>query len=222
LLASAAWAADQPPIPADPQAERDQRRAEVERKRAEMQRRRAETGRLPAGTAAKDAAADRRPPKPEPHPAHTYNEKTRLFSTDEGRFTAWMPAAPKGEKLTAAGVPLKAFNVEEKDGAYVVAYADMPVARGVSADQAQTALDFARDGMVRNVNAQLTGESRIWLAGKYPGREVRAELPGKVGIVRARLYLVDRRLYQVMVVGRAPWANSADAGQFLNSFALKP
>jgi hypothetical protein len=76
--------------------------------------------------------------------------------------------------------------------------------------------------MVRNVGGTLTSESRITLSGKYPGREVQADIPSKKGALRARIYLVDRRFYQAMVAGTKPWATSADATKFLDSFVLTP
>lgn len=144
------------------------------------------------------------------------------FASADGRFKVQMPGTPKEETQTAAGATMKIYSLQEKDGAYAAAFADLPIPSGESEAQLQARLDGSRDGMVRNVGGTLTSESRITLSGKYPGREVQADIPSKKGVLRARIYLVDRRLYQVMVTGTKPWATSADATKFLDSLVLMP
>ena len=63
-------------------------------------------------------------------------------------------------------------------------------------------------------------ESKIELDGKHPGREILADIPSKGGAVRARVYLVGTRLYQIMVVGKKGFEESADTLKFLNSLKL--
>ena len=141
------------------------------------------------------------------------------FKCEGGRFKVLMPGTPKEEKLTAAGIPLKTFRVESWDKGCAVAYADIPdeILRYGSNSKK---LDAAVDGMVNNVNAKLIRAYDIELAGKYPGREVKAELPNKSGIVVARIYLVRQRFYELLVTGPQSWATSADANKFLDSFVL--
>jgi len=149
-------------------------------------------------------------------------EEFKEFASGEGRFKVQMPGTPREETNFAAGTSFKTYSIQEMNGAYAVAFADMPIPSGERDAQIQARLDGARDGMVRNINATLTGSSFIRLNGKYPGREVRADLPGKKGILRARVYLVDRRLYQVMVVGTTSWANSPETTTFLDSLVVTP
>jgi hypothetical protein len=141
------------------------------------------------------------------------------FKCEGGRFKVLMPGTPTQENLTAAGIPLKTFRVESWDKGYAVAYADIPdeILRygSVSAK-----LDAAVDGMVSNVHGKLIRAYDIQLAGRYPGREVKAELPNKNGVVVARIYLVRQRFYEVLVTGPQAWATSADANKFLDSFVL--
>jgi hypothetical protein len=144
------------------------------------------------------------------------------FASADGRFKVQMPGTPKEQTQTAAGVTMKIYTLEEKDGAYAVSFADMPIPAGESEAQLQARLDGSRDGMLRNTGGILTSESKINLSGKYPGREVQADIASKKGILRARFYLVDRRLYQVVVTGTKPWATSANATKFLDSLVLTP
>jgi len=80
-------------------------------------------------------------------------------------------------------------------------------------------LDGAENGMIQNVNAKLLRSSDTKLANKYVGREVKAELPNK-GLVLARIYVINRRLYQIVVTGTREWVTSADATKFLDSLVV--
>jgi hypothetical protein len=142
------------------------------------------------------------------------------FQSAEGRFSILMPGTPQKQNLSVSGISTTAYAIEEKDGGYVVVFADLPIPARESAQQTQQRLDGARDGMLRNINAQLTSETPLLLAGKYPGREINADLPEQQGILRSRIYIVGQRLYQVMVVGKATWARSSLASQFLDSLAV--
>jgi hypothetical protein len=149
-------------------------------------------------------------------------QKFREFTSAEGKFKVEMPGSPREETLYAAGIPLTTYRIEEKDGAYGVAYADLPIPEGASSQQITHMLNSARDGAVQNVNGKFKGESQIRLEGKYPGREIRADLPVDDGILKARMYLVKKRVYMLMVTGRSAWVNSANAKRFLDSLEVTP
>ena len=152
--------------------------------------------------------------------AHAEAAPFKDFTSNVSGFKVQLPSPPKKDTQTAAGVDVKTYTVQENDGAYVVAVAEIPIPAGESAAKIEARLDGARDGMVRNIHAKLKSSSRITLNGRYPGREVQATLPNKKGIVRAKIFIVDQRLYQVLVIGTTSWATSDDANRFLNSFAL--
>ena len=144
------------------------------------------------------------------------------FASVDGRFKVQMPGTPKEEMPFAAGVSVKVYSVQETNGVYSVAFADLPLLTKETTGQIQARLDGARDGMVKKANATLTSAPSITLRGAHPGREVNADLPAQKGILRAKVYLVDKRLYQVMVVGTKSWATSADATKFLDSLVVTP
>jgi hypothetical protein len=148
------------------------------------------------------------------------SQSFREFTSEEGKFKVEMPGSPSRETVSAHGLTMISFQVEEKDGAYGVAYADIPMLGAASSALITRALDSARDNMVSKVNGKFTGESRISLDGKYPGREIRADIPEKNGLIQGRLYLVKDRVYMVMVVGLPGWVNSANAKRFLDSLEL--
>jgi hypothetical protein len=75
--------------------------------------------------------------------------------------------------------------------------------------------------MLRNGNATLSSEKKISLPGGHHGREILANLNDKKGQIRARVYLVGSRMYQVMVMGIPGFVSAPDADTFLSSFELK-
>ena len=142
------------------------------------------------------------------------------FVSADGHFKVLMPGKPK-EQVQATGVAsMKTYMIEEKNGAYMAAFSDMPIPANEPEATLQQRLDGSRDGCLRNTNAKLKKETKISLNGKYPGRDIEAELPDSKGLLHARIWLVKQRLYQVMVVGTQSWANSADAAKFLDSLTL--
>jgi hypothetical protein len=146
-------------------------------------------------------------------------KKMEDFTSTEYKFKARFPGKPKVESQSPHGVPTKMFAVERSDGIYGVAVSDMPIPANESEAMIQTRLDGARDGAIRNIGGVQKSSSAITLNGKYPGREFTASITKpKQGQVRARVFLVGTRLYQVMVMGTDSYATSAEANEFLNSF----
>jgi hypothetical protein len=143
------------------------------------------------------------------------------YTSEEGRFAVRVPGTPRvSKKKTAAGETALA-TVEQPNGRYVVAYLDLQTEPGEGAAMAQERLEKARDGAVSGVGGKVLADRPITLAGKYPGRDVTIELPGKDDLARDRMYLVNGRLYQVTATGRKWWVESADTRKFLDSFRLR-
>jgi hypothetical protein len=151
----------------------------------------------------------------------THSEPFQEFTSAQGNFRVEIPGTPRRETALAAGISFTIFHVEEREGAYGVAYADVPMVGGLSPEQIKRALDSARDGMVANVKGKFLGESSIKLDGAYLGREIRAELPTKDGMMIGRLYVVKHRLYMVLVTGLSHWVQSANAKRFLDSLEVR-
>ena len=142
------------------------------------------------------------------------------FSPPGSGFKVQMPGTPKDQSTTAAGMQMKAFTTEERNGAYFVSYADLPIPANESPDQIQSRLDGSREGALHNMGGKLTSESKIQLSGKYPGRDIRAEVPGKQMYARVQVFLAERRLYSLIALGTQSWVNSAESNKFFDSFAL--
>ena len=135
-------------------------------------------------------------------------------------FSVKMPgtATEKKQKVkTAAGDLNVVLWVAEgrNDSVFVVSYSDFAE---VDPKAVEKKLDHARDGAVNSARGKLRSEKAIELAGQ-PGREIVIEKAGET-IVRMRIYLAKRRLFQVMVLGSGPIFATKDVETFLDSFRL--
>lgn len=140
------------------------------------------------------------------------------FSSKPGRFSVSVPATPTEKPQFVGQQKVTRFIAEDKNkGVYVISFSDYPDA-DLKKDLLQKRLDQARDGAVASVNGMLKAEKAIQLEG-HPGRELAIESAGVV-IVRMRMFVVDRRLYQVLVLGPAPILASKEITFFLDSFRL--
>lgn len=148
------------------------------------------------------------------------------FKSEAGKFSVQLPGVPeeKTQPVNVAklgNVNMFTYTLEQSDGAYMAAYNDYPAGlfAQVSTDKV---LDGARDGAVGNMQGgKLISEQKIAI-GNYPGRDIVAE--GAQGnmtfVVKARVYLVNYRLYQVMAIMPKDKSSSIDAAKFLDSFKL--
>jgi hypothetical protein len=142
------------------------------------------------------------------------------FSDAQGGFRVLMPGTPTPKTESAAGIKLMTWSIEETNGAYMVAYADMPIPANEPEAQLQNRLDGARNQAIANIQGTLKQEARVTMGGRWPGRDITASFMNGKGLMRARVYIVQTRLYQVVVVGTPSWAGSANATKFLDSLAL--
>lgn len=144
------------------------------------------------------------------------------FESADGGFKAQFPKTPKTQTIptpTPAGNIDQTMIMADDNGiSYGVSFADYPE-EATKATPIETMLDGARDGAVANINGTLKSEKQIKL-GEFDGREleVTANAAGQDVVVHQRMYVVNNRLYQLIVV-RLASAESKDQ-DFFNSFAL--
>lgn len=154
----------------------------------------------------------------------------KLFSSAEGRFAVEFPGAPREDTQLVAvtGGQLRVHIHQLQTFAeYSVIYSDYPTATS-SAEAAGRVLDALVRNAGRAVDATLLSSTEISIEG-YPGRLLKERLPGG-SILRAKFYLVGRRLYQIAIT-TPPEEGETDATikfsddaawKFLGSFKLKP
>ena len=143
------------------------------------------------------------------------------YQSEEGKFSVRFPKEPtvtNKELATTAGV-LKVQTAKcdaGKDVVLSVSHTTYPASFGEV--DATKILDGVRDGLkgtdgeVKVDKPQTLGDDRAQI------RDVRIEA-GKNGI-RTRLVLVDRRLVQVMAVGKSEALDGKAAEEFFKSFEL--
>ncbi|HTP08881.1 MAG TPA: hypothetical protein VMP08_11565, partial [Anaerolineae bacterium] len=114
------------------------------------------------------------------------------------------------------------YIVEQGNTAYGAGYSDFP-GDPAKADP-QAVLAGARDGAAKNINGTVVDEKPIELAG-HPGSEITIEMPDSPSVpggarYHARIYLVGKRLYQVIYVALKKDENAADYQKLFDSFQL--
>lgn len=149
---------------------------------------------------------------------------TESFVSEAGQFTIETPApfeeTQQSVETPVGPVEIRTFTAETEETAYVVAYSDYPPEM-VNQTAPEELLDSSRDGAVNNLGGTLVSEEVIDLQGN-PGRSlvINTEGQNQAATINSRIYLVDNRLYQILVVTPQGGEAAAAADQFLNSFDL--
>ncbi len=147
------------------------------------------------------------------------------FKSEAGAFSVTTPvglrAATQSVDTQAGKLEIHTFFGQQGATGYMVGYVDYPQEVVQQGDPAKI-LDGSRDGAVSNVNGKLVIETKVTLDG-HPGRELVIDAKarnGEDGTVRARVFLVNNRLYQVMIVAPKGRVSSSAMNDFLQSFKL--
>ena len=151
--------------------------------------------------------------------------KLKVFRSAAGNFSVKAPVllAEQSQPIDASGGKLEAhtYLAENDDIVYVAAYTTFS-AELIASSDSEEQLNNARDSMVQSVGGILLLETRQPL-GDYPGRELVVNIllsDGTDGIMKARVYLVKNRLYQVMVLVPRTEMEDESITNFLESFKL--
>ena len=143
------------------------------------------------------------------------------FVSKADKFRVRFGATPQIRERMVADRRAVSYTVEEAPGARSVSVMELPIKGDEAPGFSSWALNSAKDDLIRSADGKELTSTSITLVGKYPGREFTARLADPVGgLMRARIWLVDKRLYQVTVIGTEGYANSATATAFLDSFQL--
>ncbi|HEY1189678.1 MAG TPA: hypothetical protein VGE74_18670 [Gemmata sp.] len=143
------------------------------------------------------------------------------FVSKGDKFKVLFGAAPQISERTVGGMRSVAYTVEAPGGERSVTITELPVKGDEPPGFASWALESAKSDLIRAARGKEESSASHVLAGKYPGREFSARVSqGIPGKMRARIWLVGARLYQVMVIGTDSYTDSDDAAAFLDSFQL--
>lgn len=139
------------------------------------------------------------------------------YSSTAGRFDVLMPAEPRvteqGLEVGAGKHVNNVFLALTQFAVFGVSYADFPP----NTSKSKSLLDKVRKGVIDGVKGKLITSSNISHKG-YPGREFQASSDS--GLYTSRIFLVNARLYQLVVVAVPGKVSAEDVHRFLNSFDL--
>jgi hypothetical protein len=149
----------------------------------------------------------------------------REFSAADGRFKVLIPVVPREqvEKLDTPAGAVEA-HVLMADGygkivGFGLFWSEYPEVAFQQLKPEQI-LDASRDSAVGNIHGSLVREQKIELDG-HPGREIVIKVLDSDVLVRQRMFLVGRRLYQINCVLHEPERTAAtEVERFLTSFKL--
>lgn len=140
------------------------------------------------------------------------------YSSAKGRFSILMPTQPKVQEQpvdTDGGKLINhVFLSQSGTAAFAISYADYPQN---NADP-QKVLDDVRQGAITGIKGTFISGKNITHKG-FHGREFQASTQG--ALYTSRIFIVNNRLYQMVVVAPIGQLTAADINKFLTSFDLK-
>jgi hypothetical protein len=154
-------------------------------------------------------------PSPKPTAAFTNDHP---IESKHGRFLASYPTTPAKFTRTLGGTNFIGYASKSATGGCSVAYADLPIPGGESAEKIRERLNEARDAAIADMKGALQEYREITLGEGRPGLEFLALADGQH--LHARVYLIGARLYHLAALGDESFINSKQANAFLESFKL--
>lgn len=147
------------------------------------------------------------------------------FSSQAGGFSILLPGTPVEQVSTvntAAGpFDFHLFSLDtfgEKGIAYTVAYSDYPESI-FKASTPETILNSARDGVLSKMQGELIRDQATAIDG-HTGKELSIRSDDGEFVIQARMFMVERRLYQIIVEAVKERAASRDVARCFESFKL--
>lgn len=147
------------------------------------------------------------------------------FVSKEGSFAVAATGIVTQKKQTVSNqegqvdIYTLTFALKEPSSEYWIVYIDYPdlTVRNKGGPQL---LNDARDGSISNVGGRLLAEQKVFLR-EYPGLEIDYEGRAEdVNSYKSRIYLVNQRLYVLLVTSPKDQPFSRQALTFLDSFRL--
>jgi len=144
-------------------------------------------------------------------------KRLKPYHSKEGDFSVLFPGEPerKMQKLdTGIGkLEFVLYSAETRKAAFAVGYVDYP--EDMITDNM---LDDARDDIVKKVKGTLESEKVLDYHG-HVGREFEIKVQEQA-TVKARVFLIDDRLYQIMVISGSERIIKTRGSKFLDSFEV--
>lgn len=145
------------------------------------------------------------------------------FEPEPTKFSLSFPGVPE-QKTTptpsAAGVMIQHdAQVSYRESYYAIGWMDFPPTAVLNS---KAALDGARDGAVKGAGGRIRTEKSVKLNGKHAGRDIVFEVSKPIHATGyLRIYIVNKRFYQTLVVEPESHPDKASIDKFLDSFKVK-
>lgn len=156
-------------------------------------------------------------------PAVASAQEWKDFTSAECRCSAQFPGTPQQRTQPAqskfGSLEGKIITLDVPGNAWFAVYFTDYPKDAAEKRKPDVILNDARDEAVKNVKGKLATETKITMNG-FPGRELRIDAPGDMTL-HARMYVVNERLYHLLVVTSKAKDASADAKKFLESFKFQ-
>lgn len=150
----------------------------------------------------------------------------KLHTDKGGQFAILFPGAPKKQEQDTDS-PLGKLTVHtlmvepNPKIAFLVSYNDYPAI--IKDDEPQDVLGRVRDGNNQFLKGKLVVDRKISLGKeKHAGREIEFVFPfmGMDMTYRANIFLVDSRLFQIVMIGSKEETHTEAADDYFRSFKL--
>ncbi len=139
------------------------------------------------------------------------------YESKAGRYLVAFPGKPTVKSQKAGDIELNIASVEKGAGGFLVMYSDQPEA--AAKQTPKEVLDASEQGLLDSFKTKaITSKEVTFGKGSLSGREVIARQAETY--LRVRLVLVERRLYQVFVVGPKELTESKEADAYFASFEV--
>ena len=134
------------------------------------------------------------------------------FTSEAGKFAMKMPGTPKEHRQTVNGILNIAYILETGDGkTYAASFFELPPKLILTPDVSINAYAKGRKGTVISTK-------KVALEDEFPGRDAVIQLPGNDKYARLRIYVIQKRHFQLGIDGPKDFVSSAHADAFLDSF----
>ena len=170
---------------------------------------------LPPNTSAPTPANT---PNPNPNPNANAWAK---FTSEEGRFSVFMPGTPKDEVKTTPSADIgpyttRFFTLRNPRHVFLIGYVDYDPSFNFNR---QAELEANRDQFIKQLSATLVSSRNVRIDG-HSALEFTAETGER--IFKARVYIVGRRPYLIVLISPKNVDDSFALNRFFNSFKITP
>jgi hypothetical protein len=144
------------------------------------------------------------------------------FKSPDGKFSVRLPGTPTRTIDTNPAIaPLEfgVFRLTQDNIQYIIAYYDYSQTIMQGTDP-QRLLTHTRTSMEGDIDGTVKSEKDITLDNQFPGREVTLAAADGKQVMRARIFLVNNRMYRIEALGPKDQISPKDIDQYLISFTL--